>query len=121
MTVYNITHAYLIGESDVFIDTHLPKTMIEDAIALICFTLEEQVSDSSCAYEKFLVTCLEEILPNKVKNCSSVGDCDVIDQHWARETRCGAFYKTNWLKWKSTDQYKIVCKLISENKDMYEE
>ncbi|WNO47220.1 hypothetical protein [Vibrio phage vB_VibM_10AMN] len=121
MKTYNLTHQYLIEESDVYFKTSLPLEMIEDAIALIHFTVEEQVSNSVSVYEEFLVEALKCVLPLKVKDAKKKKDAPKVDQYVVRELRCGKFYKTNWNKWLTTPQYKVVWELVQKRKDLWED
>lgn len=121
MKTYNLTHMYLQGDSDVYFKTSLPQEMIEDAIALIHFTVEEQVSDSVIVYEEFLVEALKSIFLLKVKDTEKKVGAPEIDQYVVRELRCGKFYKTNWNKWLTTPQYKVICELVKKRTDLWEE
>lgn len=121
MKTYNLTHQYMIGESDVYFKTSLPKEVIEDAIALIHFTVEEQTSDGVSVYEEFLVEALKRVFLLKVKDAKKKLGAPEIDQYVVREERCGSFYKTNWDKWKTTPQYKVVCELVKKRTDLWEE
>lgn len=121
MKTYNLTHMYLQGESDVYFKTSLPLEMIEDAIALIHFTVEEQVSNSVSVYEEFLVEALKCIFPLKVQDAKKGVEAPEIDQYIVRELRCGKFYKTNRDKWLTTPQYKVVCELVQKRKDLWED
>jgi len=121
MKTYNLTHMYLKGESDVYFKTSLPQEMIEDAIALIHFTVEEQVSNSVSVYEEFLVEALKGILPLKVEDTGENLEAQKIDQYVVRELRCGEFYKQNWSKWLTTPQYRVVCELIKQRTDLWED
>ncbi|UUW39898.1 hypothetical protein VP14_211 [Vibrio phage VPMCC14] len=121
MKTYNLTHMYLQGESEVYFKTSLPQDMIEDAIALIHFTAEQVVSDSVSVYEELLVKCLKMIFPLKVKDAKKNTNAPKIDQYTLRELRCGNFYKTNWNKWLTTPQYKVVCSVIKDNPDLWED
>lgn len=121
MRTYNLTHMYLQGESDVYFKTSLPQQVIEDVIALIHFTVEEQVSDSVSVYEEFLVEALKLVLPLKVKGAKKNTKAPKIDQYVVRELRCGEFYKTNWNKWLTTPQYKVVCELVKKRTDLWED
>lgn len=118
MKTYNLTHMYLQEGSDVYFKTSLPLNMIEDAIALIHFTVEEQVTNSVSVYEEFLVEALKCIFPLKVKDANKNNKAPEIDQYLVREHRCGSFYKTNWNKWLTTPQYKVVCELVKKRTDL---
>lgn len=121
MKTYNLTHMYLQGDSEVYFKTSLPQDMIEDAIALIHFTVERQVSDSVSVYEEFLVEALKCIFPLKVKYAKVNKNAPEIDQYTVRELRCGSFHKTNWNKWLTSPQYKVVCELVDKRKDLWED
>lgn len=121
MKTYNLTHMYMQGESDVYFKTSLPQEVIEDAIALIHFTVEDQVSDSVSVYEEFLVEALKVVFPLKVKDAKPKTTAPSIDQYSVRELRCGEFHKINWSKWLTTPQYKGVCKLVKQRSDLWED
>lgn len=121
MKTYNLTHMYLQGESDVYFKTSLPENMISDAIALIHFTVEEQVSTSVSVYEEFLVAALKVVFPLRVKDAKVNKKAPKIDQYVVRELRCGKFYKTNWNKWLTTPQYRVVCELVNKRSDLWED
>lgn len=121
MKTYNLTHMYLQEPSEVFFKTSLPVEMISDAIALINFTVEHQVSDSVSVYEEFVVEALKLIFPLKVKDAKPKTTAPSIDQYVVRELRCGEFYKTNWNKWLTTPQYKVVCELVKQRSDLWED
>lgn len=121
MKTYNLTHMYLQGNSDVYFKTSLPQETIEDAIALIHFTVEEQVANSVSVYEDFLVEALKLLFPLKVKDAKKNTEAPKIDQYTVRELRCGKFYKQNWNKWLTTPQYKVICKLVKKRTDLWED
>lgn len=121
MKTYNLTHMYMQGDPDVYFKTSLPLSLIEDAIALIHFTVEEQVSNSVSVYEEFLVEALKVVFPLKVKGAKKNVKSPKIDQYTVRELRCGKFYKTNWNKWLTTPQYRVVCTLVKKREDLWEE
>ena len=119
MKTYNLTHEYMQGESDVYFKTSLPLNVIEDAIALIHFTVEQQVSASVSVYEEFLVEALKVVFPLRVKYAKKNTKAPKIDQYWVREYRCGTFHKTNWNKWLTTPQYKVICELVNKRTDLW--
>jgi hypothetical protein len=112
---------YLQGGSDVYFKTSLPQNLIEDAIALIHFTVEQQTSDSVSVYEEFLVEGLKCIFPLKVKDAKKNTKAPEIDQYSVRELRCGEFYKINWKKWLTTPQYRVICELVKKRSDLWED
>ncbi len=120
MKTYNLTHMYLQGDSEVYFKTSLPQNMIDDAIALIHFTVEQQVSNSVSVYEEFLVEALKCVFPFKVKDAKVNKNSSKIDQYTVRELRCGSYYKTNWNRWLTTPQYKVVCELVNKRTDLWE-
>ncbi|QXN60091.1 hypothetical protein KUA24_24 [Vibrio phage HNL01] len=121
MKTYNLTHMYLQGDSDVYFKTSLPLAIIEDAIALVHFTVENEVSNSVSVYEEFLVEALKLILPLKVKDAKPKKGAPEVDQYMVRELRCGAFYKCNWNKWLTTSRYRAVCELVKGRTDLWED
>ena len=121
MKTYNLTHMYMQDGSDGYFKTSLPLSLIEDAIALIHFTVEEQVSNSVSVYEEFLVEGLKCLFPLKVKDAKKNTKAPEVDQYSVRELRCGTFYKTNWNKWLTTPQYKVICELVTKRSDLWED
>ncbi len=119
MKTYNLTHTLMQGDSDVYFKTSLPQETVEDVIALIHFTAEQVVSDSVSVYEELLVEGLKCIFPLKVKDAKMDKNAPQIDQYTLREIRCGQFYKTNWNKWLTTPQYKVIWELVSKRTELW--
>ena len=116
MKTYNITHAYLVGKSEVSIKSSVTQEVLENAIALICFTLEHETGeDSALADEHLIVKCLKVMYPEMVESVTSSDGDITLDQHWIREERCGSFYIECWDLWKSGLRYNKVVKVIKSN------